>query len=48
MPFERTPATGFFSSVIPLPGMYVPSGANTPMRPALALGAPQITSSVPP
>ena len=45
MPFETTPRTGFFSSVIFEPGMYVPSGANTPTSPARAFGAPQTTSS---
>ena len=44
MPFETTPRTGFFSSVIFDPGMYVPSGANTPSMPARAFGAPQTTS----
>ena len=44
MPFDTTPRTGFFSSVIFEPGMYVPSGANTPSMPARAFGAPQTTS----
>ena len=45
MPFETTPRTGFFSSVILDPGIYVPSGANTVISPALAFGAPHTTST---
>ncbi len=45
IPFDTTPRTGFFSSVIFEPGMYVPSGANTPTSPARAFGAPHTTSS---
>ena len=44
MPFETTPRTGFFSSVIFEPGMYVPSGAKTEIKPGRAFGAPQTTS----
>ncbi len=44
MPFETTPRTGFFSSVILEPGIYVPSGANTASMPAFAFGAPHTTS----
>ena len=46
IPFEITPRTGFFSSVILEPGMYVPSGANTDTRPTRAFGAPHTTSNM--
>ena len=45
MPLETMPRTGRFSSVMPLPGMKVPSGANTATMPARAFGAPHTTST---
>ena len=47
MPAETTPRTGRASSVIPVPGMVLPIGANTPIMPVLALGAPHTTSTTP-
>ncbi len=47
MPLETTPRTGRASSVILVPGMYVPTPANTPIMPVLALGAPHTTSTTP-
>ena len=47
MPAETTPRTGRASSVMPVPGMKLPSGANTPIMPDLALGAPHTTSTMP-
>ena len=47
MPLETTPRTGLASSVMPVPGMYVPIGAKAVTRPARAFGAPQTISSWP-
>ena len=43
MPLESTPRILPLASVIFLEGMYVPTGENTPLMPARALGAPQTT-----
>ena len=43
MPFDSWPRMMPFSSWTPVPGMYVPTGAKTPVMPVRAFGAPQTT-----
>ena len=47
MPALRTPRISPTFSVMPVPGMNVPGGANTPFMPVRAFGAPQTTRTVP-
>ena len=46
MPALRTPRISPTFSVMPVPGMNVPGGANTPFMPVRAFGAPQTTRTV--
>ena len=43
MPFEASPRIVPAFSSMPVPGMYVPGGANTPFMPVRAFGAPHTT-----
>src|ERR1700733_5966747 len=43
MPFDSTPRMTPLASVSFLPGIYVPTGENTPFMPVRAFGAPQTT-----
>ena len=47
MPFDSTPRMTPLASVIFLPGIYVPTGENTPFIPVRAFGAPQTTCTGP-
>ncbi len=47
MPALVTPRISPVLSVIPVPGMKLPGGANTPFMPVRALGAPHTTDTTP-
>ena len=47
IPALSTPLISPTLSVTPVPGMTLPGGANTPLRPVRALGAPHTTETMP-
>ncbi len=48
IPFDVTPRISVGFRVMPVPGIYEPPGANTPIMPVRAFGAPQTSSTVSP